>query len=93
MNGPGFLETFQGFQRAIRDGKSKQFCHNLLRKHCHCEIYAIPYCDVGRDHDGADDDGEGGEHEEQQDGLVQVVELDKGGQGENTEKETGQYID
>ena len=63
LNGPGFLETFQGFQRAIRDGKSKQFCHNLLRKHCHCEIYAIPYCDVGRDHDGADDDGEGGDHD------------------------------
>ena len=40
-----------------------------------------------------DDDGEGGEHEEQQDGLVQVVELDKGGQGENTEKKTGQYLD
>ena len=40
-----------------------------------------------------DDDGEGGEHEEQQDGLVQVVELDKGGQGENTEKGTGQYLD
>ena len=38
-------------------------CHNLLRKHCHCELYVIPYCDVGRDYDGADDDGEGGDHD------------------------------
>ena len=34
-----------------------------------------------------DDDRKGGEHEEQQDGLVQVVELDKGGEGEYTEEE------
>ena len=32
-----------------------------------------------------DYDGEGGEHEEEQDSLVQVVELDKGGEGEYTE--------
>ena len=32
-----------------------------------------------------DYDGEGGEHEQEQDGLVQVVELDKGGEGEYTE--------
>ena len=32
-----------------------------------------------------DDDGEGGEHEGKQDGLVQVVELDEGGEGEYTE--------
>ena len=38
-----------------------------------------------------DYDGEGGEHEEQQDGLVQVVELDKGGEGENTENNSQTY--
>ena len=38
-----------------------------------------------------DYDGEGGEHEEQQDGLVQVVELDKGGEGENTENNMQAY--
>ena len=38
-----------------------------------------------------DYDGEGGEHEEEQDGLVQVVELDKGGEGENTENNIQGY--
>ena len=75
LNGPGFLETFQGFQRwGLRSHQrwkkqKNQHCIDPLPQNAgktlplEREILVIPYCDVDRDYDRADDDGEGGDHD------------------------------
>ncbi len=55
-----------------------QVCSQLRHLSVHLDLHSR-----GPVHEGADQSGVHGEHEQQEDGLVQVVELDEGGQREN----------